>query len=203
MKSPRVAAILVTALLTASVTACSNDDDADVEPMNTQPFAFLVGEWSIEVSPTTSNCDGERFFPAETWVVGNTLASVRVTPLPDPSEPPEPVPATASPTDESGEPTDEATDPANDEGGSTEDAEMPPSYSGLLGETLAWSASGEEQRVVEGGCLERRTTLLELQFTPEAEATGSRAVFVAYTGGADCPVDCRMTFDVEGALEAE
>ena len=28
-------------------------------------------------------------------------------------------------------------------------------------------------------------------------------VFVAYTGEADCPVDCRMTFDVEGALEAE
>lgn len=198
MKAPRAAAILVLSLLTASVAACSDDDeDAGAAPMDTQPFAFLVGDWGVDASPTYSNCDGERYSPAETWIVGNVLASLRVTPLPDPSEPPEPVPVTATPT----EATDAPTEPTDEDDGATEAA--PPSFSGLLGETLAWSASGEEERIEEGGCLERRTTLLELQFTPEAEVAGTRAVFVTYAGGADCPVDCRMTFDVEGALEAE
>ncbi len=197
MKAPRAAAILVLALLTASVAACSDDDDAGAAPMDTQPFAFLVGDWSVQTSPAFSNCDGERYSPAETWIVSNVLASLRVTPLPDRSAPPEPVPVTATPTEE----TDAPTEPTDEDEGTTEAA--PPSFSGLLGETLAWTASGKEERIEEGGCLEQRTTLLELQFTPEAEVTGTRAVFVTHAGGADCPVDCRMTFDVEGALETE
>ncbi|HOU89519.1 MAG TPA: hypothetical protein PLU22_00675 [Polyangiaceae bacterium] len=199
MKAARSATLLILALSLAPVTACSEDEEA-AEPMDTEPFAFLVGDYGVEVAPTFSNCAGELYFPAETWVVQNTLASVHVTPIPDASEPPEAVPVTTSPTDEGGEPTDEGGELTE---GSADDAAMPPSYSGLLGSTLAWSATGEEQGLTEGGCLERRTTLLELQFTDAGEVMGTRAVFLAYTGGPDCPADCRMTFDVEGAREAE
>lgn len=206
MKAAHSATPLIVALLLAPVTACSDDDEA-AAPMDTQPFAFLVGDYGVEVAPTFSNCTGERFFPAETWIVQNTLASVRVTPIPDASEPPEAVPVTASTTDEGGEPADEGGEPTENGGeptaGSGEEAAMPPSYAGLLGSTLAWSASGEEQGLTEEGCLERRTTRLELQFTDAGELLGTRAVFLAYTGGPDCPDDCRMTFDVVGARKAE
>jgi hypothetical protein len=74
-------------------------------------------------------------------------------------------------------------------------------FSAAMGATLQWSASLEDLSTTKTGCLKRRTTLLQLQFTPEGKIFGARSVFDVYEGGGDCPASCRINFTLQGARQ--
>jgi hypothetical protein len=181
----RFAAALSAVLIAASLPACS---DEQAEAPNTTPFQFVAGNWGVDVSLQFANCAGEIFFPREMWIVSTYLASVSAMPTPDTSVPPQPVTPPADPG---------AT--VSQDGSSTEQG-LPPSFSAVMGETLHWTASLEQPSVNENGCLKRTTTLLDIQFTPEGQFTGTRSVFIEHAGGDDCATSCRMVFDLQGAM---
>jgi hypothetical protein len=176
---PRLAGVCAATCLLAFLAACSSDDSGEQTP-NLTPFGFLAGKYGVGVSPGFANCAGEVFFPQEMWLVSTYLASVSLMPFPDPSSGPQPVNGT-SPQDTGSEQT------------------IPPSFSAVMGSTLHWSASHEELSTTEEGCMKRRTTVLDLQFTPDGNFAGTRSVFNEYAGGADCPASCRMHFEVQAS----
>jgi len=155
----------------------------------------------------------EVYFPKEIWVVTTYLGSVSIMTTPDTSTPPQPVTATVDQVDAGSDLEDAGLDLADAGTGmgagmsESKDASpsqqtLPPSFTGLMGATLQWSASNEERSTTESGCLKRRTTLLKLQFTPDGKLFGARSVFNEYTGGADCTSNCRMGFTVQGRKTA-
>lgn len=169
------------ALWMASLAGCSGDDSGGGEGTNLTPFGFLAGNYGVGVSPGFANCTGQVYFPQEVWMVATYLAAVSVLPTPDASNGPLPVGGTTPP----------------DSGGSGQ--ALPPTFSGVMSSTLHWSASIEQFSTTAGGCLERSTTVLDVQFTPDGHFAGSRSIFHEYAGGAECPSECRMQFSVQGA----
>jgi hypothetical protein len=187
-------ATLSCALMLVILAACSDDGSGDGQTASTTPFQFVAGTWSVALSPRSTNCLGDVYYPQEVWAVTTYLASVSAQVLPDPSSAPQPAAAASSAA--------AATSTAEEVEASVLQA-TPLNYSGLIDKTLHWSASLEQDSATQDGCLDRTTTLLDIQFTPTGQFAGTRSLFHEYAGGGECGGSCRTIFDLEGAMKKQ
>jgi hypothetical protein len=190
----RIARVLSVVSLLVLVSACSDDESTSESSggsTDTTPYGALAGNWGVAVTAKSTNCQAEVFFAKEMWMVSTLLASVSARPIPDTSS--DPLLVTPD--------SDPVSYPLPEDATATQS--IPPEYSGLITETLGWSASLEQTDVTDAGCLERKTTVLAVQFTAEGQLQGTRSVFHEYSGGTDCTASCRSVFELAGAILPE
>jgi hypothetical protein len=188
MSMSRFATTLCLVLASISLAACSKDDESsEGSGTNARPFAFLGGTWSVDVTPTFSSCPEEGSASQQDWEVSTFGVAANVTTMP-------------------------AASGADADAGA---AEPTLSFSGALDETLHYTAAlghddvlgagagaGGAGGAVGVGCLERNTTVLDVQFIPSDAGPptlmGTRSEVKEYAGGGDCPAGCRRVFGLTG-----
>lgn len=197
-----VACSSVLTLLGAQGCSDKSDSTSDAGQINATPFAFLSGKYGVGVQPRFASCGGEVYFSQELWVVSSSYATVAVMTIPDTSLSPQLLTPTVD-SEDGGDAGAQAPIVSTESQAASSGGPIPPTFRGDMGSTLKWRASLDLESTTQRGCLSRRSTVLELQFTPEGNVIGSRSIFNDYSGGEECTGSCRLAFAVQGAKQTE